>query len=333
MDRTEFLRSRKTGIGGSDVAACLGLNPWKTPLQVWQKKLEEDVTDEQSQAAHFGQILEDIVAKEFQERTGLKVQRITKSIRCGENGWQIANIDRAVINPEIAGRVRIIDDENEIRETGRRITTDAILECKTANQFVQGLWGDTQEFEIKRGEIVTEHQIPLYYETQCQWYMGVTGASICYLAVLIGGQDFRIYCIKRNDEVIEALTKSCYEFWHEFVLKNIPPQPINIEDVKRLYKIDNGTMLEATNDQAVDIGELRTIQEKIKSLEKQSEVLKQRLALSIGESTGLTLGGQKAVTFKQQTRTSFDSTALKKADPKVWQQYKKESSTRILRVF
>ena len=37
-ERAEWLKARRGGIGGSDVAACLGLNPWRTPVQVWEDK-------------------------------------------------------------------------------------------------------------------------------------------------------------------------------------------------------------------------------------------------------------------------------------------------------
>ena len=38
MSRDEWLKERTKGIGGSDVATILGLNPYKTPLQLWEEK-------------------------------------------------------------------------------------------------------------------------------------------------------------------------------------------------------------------------------------------------------------------------------------------------------
>ena len=93
----------------------------------------------------------------------------------------------------------------------------AILECKTASSFIADQWGPSQEAEIVAGKIVTEHKIPIYYETQVQWYMGVTGAKRCYVAALLGGQDFRIYCVERDDDVIDALQSQCREFWYQNV--------------------------------------------------------------------------------------------------------------------
>ena len=334
MDRTEFLRSRKTGIGGSDVAAILGLSKYKTALDIYNDKIAtENPEDNQSQAAYFGSILEDVVAKEFSKRTGMKIQKVNQSIRAGELGWMIANIDRGVVNTDISGTIRVIEDEQKIAELGgRRITTDAILECKTANQFMADHWGPSQEDEINAGNVVTEHKIPIYYETQVQWYLGVTGARVAYVAVLLGGSDFRIYQVIRDNAVIEALQSRCHDFWFEHVLKNVPPEVANIEDVLKMFPNDNGDMQEATNEQATDIGELRTLSERMKELKAQEEVVKARLITSIGESTGLLIAGEKACTYKHQSRNTFDSTRFKKEQPDQYNKYIKTSETRVFRL-
>ena len=219
-ERLEWLKTRQTGIGGSDVAAILGLSRYKSALDVYNDKVGEVSDSEQSQAAYWGTQLEDIVAKEFQKRTGMKVQKINSQL--SRDGWMHANIDRAVVNPEISGNVRVLDEAKQL-ETGRLLTTDSILECKTASSFIADQWGPSQEAEIVAGKAVVEHKIPIYYETQVQWYMGVTGAKRCYVAALLGGQDFRIYCVERDDDVIDALQQQCREFWFERVLKQVPP--------------------------------------------------------------------------------------------------------------
>lgn len=329
-----WLEIRRKGIGGSDVAACLGLSPFRTPLQVYLDKRGELPQQEQSQSAYWGTVLEDTVAKEFERRLGLKVQRLRRVIRAGENGFMIANIDRAVINPNIAGNVRVLDDENKIaRNNGMRITTDAILECKTASSFSTDQWGDTQEYEIKTGELVSEHKIPLYYETQVQWYMSITGTKVCYLAVLIGGQDFRIYQIPRNEEVIQAITEKCLHFWKDFVLAGIHPEPICIEDIRRLFKYDNGEMVEADQKAATLIGELIQAKTETKEAKTKEAQLTEQLATLIGPNLGFTIGGEKAATYKEQTRQIFDTNSFKKSHPALYQQYVKESSTRVMKVF
>ena len=255
-NRAEWLDGRKKGMGGSDVAAALGLSPWRTPVELWQDKRGESEPQPTSDSMHFGTILEDIVAKEFQERTGMKVQRVNYTFADGEDDWMRANIDRAIVNPDISGNVRAVKDPKEGKPV---VTTDAILECKTASAFSAALWGDSQEDEIKAGKIVTDHRIPLYYETQAQWYMRLTGVPVCYVAVLIGGNDFRMYRIDRNEEAITAIVEKCRVFWFDYVKAGVAPEPMDIDDIRHLYRREVGPMVEASAAAAVAIGEYRNL--------------------------------------------------------------------------
>lgn len=343
-DRENWLRERKKGIGGSDVAAVLGLSPWRTPLDVFNDKTAETVDEKpQSEAAHFGSILEDVVADEFARRTGLKVVRFNETIaqnpgcHVGGVGWARANLDRVIVNPAIAKTVRFATEASHALQTkcftrGLWLTTDSILECKTASAYASDQWGPSQEAEIKAGEIVTEHKIPIYYETQVQWYLGLTGAKVCYVAVLIGGNDFRIYAVKPDRELFEAISEKCWAFWSNHVLKRVPPEATSVEDVKKLFQRDNGDMVEASNEVATTIGELRTVRARIKDLKTEQEALEQSLIVALGERTGFLIGGEKAVTYKTQTTNRFDTTAFKKADPATYAEYVKTNTTRVLRV-
>ena len=75
-DKLKWLKERQKGIGGSDVGAILGINKWKSPFEVYIDKTEE-ITEikEAGEAAYWGSILEDQVAKEFALRTGKKVRK------------------------------------------------------------------------------------------------------------------------------------------------------------------------------------------------------------------------------------------------------------------
>lgn len=343
-DRENWLRERKKGIGGSDVAAVLGLSPWRTPLDVFNDKTAETVDEKpQSDAAHFGTILEDVVADEFARRTGFKVVRFNETLtqnpgcHVGGVGWARANLDRVIVNPKIAKTVRFTNKASHALQAkcftrGLWLTTDMILECKTASAYASDQWGPSQEAEIKAGEIVTEHKIPIYYETQVQWYLGLTGAKVCYVAVLIGGNDFRIYAVKPDKELFEAIAAKCWAFWSGHVLTGEPPAATNVEDVRKLFAKDSGEMVEATNEVATTIGELRTVKARIKELKDEQEALEQSLIVALGERTGFLIGGEKAVTYKTQTVNRFDTTAFKKADPATYAEYVKTNTTRVLRV-
>ncbi|MBS6957634.1 MAG: YqaJ viral recombinase family protein [Proteobacteria bacterium] len=336
--RVAWLEGRRRGIGGSDVAAVLSLNPWKTPLDVWNDKLGLSEDKGMSEPAYWGTVLEDTVAREFQQRTGMKVQKVSHQFVDPECGWMIANIDRAIINREIAKKVRPLLDVEEIERyaniTGveRPINTDVAFEAKTAHAFTADLWGPSQELEIKQNNIKTEHVIPLYYETQIQWYCGILKLRGMYLAVLIGGSDFRMYWIDARPDVFQVIKEKCAAFWNNHVLTKTPPEPINIDDVLKLYGKSNGKALEAQGELAIDYGEYARIAGEIKELQKQQDALKTKLAIGMKDNEILTLDGKKVLTYKTQSRKFFDTNSFKEDHLDDFYDYLKESSTRIMRV-
>lgn len=185
MDKLQWLKERQKGIGGSDVGAIMGLNKWKTAFQVYLEKTEP-ITEEnqQSEAAYWGTQLEDMVAKEFTIRSGKKVRRDTRHFVHKDYPFMVANIDRRVVG------------EN------------AVLECKTVNQFGSKEWS---------GE-----EIPDSYLLQVQHYLAVTGAEIGYIACLIGGQHFIWKQVERDEELINLIIKAEKEFW-SMVVNKTPP--------------------------------------------------------------------------------------------------------------
>lgn len=311
--RIDWLKGRQSGIGGSEIAAIVGLNQYTTPMQVWESKVNPIVEDNAtSEPAYWGNTLEEVVAKEYAKRTGRKIQRITTQMRHPDFSFAIANIDRAVINPEISGNVRFKDG---------KLTTDRILECKTANGFSVKQWGE-----------IGSDQVPDSYLIQCQWYMAVTGASICDLAVLIGGQDFRIYTITRDDDLINDLLIQGAAFW-ELVQSRTEPDPVNYpEAVKKWSKSDPSLSVQADDLLVDDLEQIQTIKAQMKELEAQEDALKARVLMALESAETLTYQGVKVATCKTQTRTSFDAKTFEKEHPELYAQYKKTSSTRVLRI-
>lgn len=186
MTHNEWLLDRRRGIGGSDVATILGLNKWKSAYQLWLEKTGQvDLEHTESEPAYWGNVLEEIVAKEFQERTGKKVRRRNQVFEHPLHPFLRANIDRDVVG------------EN------------AILECKTANAFLGKEWeGD---------------EVPLSYLCQVQHYMNVLNKEYCYIAVLIGGQKFIWKRIDRDQELIDMITEKLVDFWETNVIEGVEP--------------------------------------------------------------------------------------------------------------
>jgi len=312
--RQEWLQSRRLGIGGSDVAAILGLSKYKSPYQLWLDKTNRaELDDSESEPAYWGNMLEDVVAKEYAKRNGVKVQRVNQTLEHPEFTWARANIDRAIINPEISGNVRIKDG---------KLTTDRILECKTANQYLAKLWGDEQS-----------ESVPDYYLTQCQWYMGVTGASLCGLGVLIGGQKFRSYQVAFDPELFEMLTDECSKFWNEHVQADVPPAPTTFDDVLHRWSTHNPNQaLQADDELANLVAEYKDLNKTIKEASAELDGMKLQICSRMEDAEMIIAEEKRLATFKYQERNTLDSKALKAAHPDIYEQFVKTSSTRVLRV-
>ena len=314
VDRDKFLAGRKKGIGGSDVAAILGFSPYKSPYQLWLDKTgRSERKESQNESAHFGNLLEDVVAKEFSRRAGVKVQRVTQQLFLEEHPWALGNIDRAVINPDIAGNVRFKDGA---------LTTDRLLECKTASEYMSKLFGEEGS-----------DQVPDYYLTQCLWYLLITGCKVIDLAVLIGGNKFRMYRIERDEDLIQSIFNQVKAFWFNHVIADVPPDPTCFDDV--LHRWSNhvvGKQVEADFEHIKLAEELITVQGRLKADKAREDEIKLKIVSTMQDAEMMISQGKSICTYKEQSSTRIDSTLLKKEEPDLFAKYSKTSSTRVFRI-
>ena len=291
---------RRLGIGGSDVAAILGINKYKTPHQVWLEKTgrtdPEDLSD--NDRVHFGNVLEDTVAQEYARRAGCKVQRRNRPFVHDQAPWLRANVDRIVV-----GQHRV-------------------LECKTADAFtVKGNWGPCGSDEV-----------PESYLLQVTHYMNVLGWDVADLAVLIGGNDFRIYHFDLNHELNEYVAGKLRDFWFNCVIADVPPEPVTLEEINQFYKQDNGEAVSASSE-VLEAWEERQRAAEIKkeadSIVKEQEA---RIKKFMGDNQILVgHDGKKLASWKCQTSNRFDTTGFKKVHPELAAQFIKQSESRVFR--
>lgn len=300
LDRSEFLARRKTSLGGSDIAVVMGLSKYKTPMQLWQEKtglVESEDID--SEPAYWGIQLEDLVAKEYAKRTGNKVQRVNAQLKHHTHNWMAGNIDRAVVEP---GTVARVDKSGKLKGAA------GILECKTASTYLAGMWdGDSA---------------PVQYVAQCQWYMAITGAAWTDLAVLIGGQQFKIIRIEADAEIQQALIEAGKTFWNDCVLAGVPPAPQTSAEVIQLYPQSLADSVLASYSLEQSVIRLKEINEQIKTLEAEQEACKTEIQLALADKDTLVdAAGNVLVTWKsakETSRTDWKAVAeAAKADPSI----------------
>ena len=315
LSRQDWLALRQSGIGGSDIAAILGVSPYATAYDVYQSKTQPLSDEDMNEFAYWGTVLEDTVAREFSKRSGLKIQNVNYLMRHPTHRFAIANIDRAVVNRDVSGNVRFKDG---------KLTTDQIVEIKTASEYVGKNWGNEDSDEV-----------PDQYQCQAQWYMGVTGVDVCHMAVLIGGNKYRQYRIERNQDLIDVLFETAHDFWHNHVLAGIEPDATTLQNAKDKYPRHNpDTTLDVEPD-----SEVAKVFEHYESLKAQEKELKTAITAAqtdlicqIQNNETLAIDGEVVATYKTQVSNRFDSKSFKTDMPELAERYTKQSESRVMRV-
>lgn len=275
LTRDEWLGERKRYIGGSDVAAVCGVSKWKTPLDVYNEKLGLSEPFAGNAATKAGLKLEDTIAEWYAEESGFKVVRDNKMRIHKAIPFLAANIDRKILKPD-------------------GYETPGVLEIKTAGHYAAKNW---------------DEEPPVDYVMQLQHYLDVTGYAWGEFAVLIDGRDFRRYYQVRDEELIAMKNELLTKFWNENVLKQIPPAPINSEDIQTLYsRIEGGKTIEAAPTVAETIEKLRSLKVQIKDLKSIEDELTERVQLAMLDADAMVYNGDTLCTWKQSKDANyFDS--------------------------
>ncbi len=295
-DREKWLKVRNDSIGGSEAAAIIGMNPWKSAYTLWLEKTgqsqQEDISD--NEYVHFGTILEQVVADEFCRREDKKVRKCGL-FRSNKHPFMTASFDRLLVG-ENAG-----------------------LECKTSNAFKRGEWD--------------EGEIPPAYYVQCQHYMMVSGLPRWYIACLIGGNHFVSWVVERNDEDIAALEQAEVAFWDK-VQRHIMPEvdgsESSTDSLKKMYKgghADPVILPKESLELLKRFDELKALKA---DLEAQSKEIQNKLCAMLGDNEiGVICEGdnERKVTWKTVNgRTTIDSKKLKNDLPDIFKKYSKKSA-------
>lgn len=256
MLKQDWLNERKKGIGGSDVAAILGISRFKTALDVFYEKTTNMPEQQENNAMYFGNAFEDIIRKKYLADTKEELIEYPRLIK---KDFMLASVDG-------------------LTKSGK------VIEIKTASNDKE--WG----------EIGTD-EIPLYYLTQVQHYMMVTGRKICDVAVLIRGNDFRIYTVKEDTELQKMLYSKEKQFWDN-LQKGIKPEATTTEDVVKLFPKALKDPIKANDKTIENIQKIATLNKDIKQLEEQKEKIVFDIKNYIGEHDGIQIDGHTVVTYK-----------------------------------
>lgn len=298
LDRSDWLKLRKTGIGGSDAGAICGLNPYSSRMSVYRDKTcETEDEQEDNESIRQGHDLEEYVAQRFTEATGLKVRKSNFMYRSVENPFMIADVDRLVVGE------------------------DAGLECKTASAYNSDKWKDGD--------------IPLHYIMQCYHYMTVTGKKTWYIAAVILGQKFVYRRLEWDDDLISQLIEAERYFWTEHVEKGIMPDPDGSKACDEVLEKYFHTSRKESSIELVGFDERLDRREQILSqiaeLEKEQKQIEQEVKLYMKDNESA-FSDNYRISWSSIETTRLDTKRIREEKPELYQDYAKVSSSRRFQI-
>lgn len=295
ISHEEWIELRKSGIGGSDAGAVVGLNPYSSPYSVYHEKLGLIEAFEGNDKTRLGTDLEEYVAKRFEEITGKKVRRLNAMLRSVERPYMIADVDRVIVG----------EDEG--------------LECKTTS--------NNEGYKFDEGEY------PAYWACQCYHYLSVMGYKRWHLCVLdLFSGKVSVITIERNESEIKALEEIEKTFWEENIKKKVCPAPNGSErcdDIiaEKYPEADDDAPTLDLMGYSKELARLAEIKEQIKPLEAEKSAIEQTIKEALGTSATGEYGLYK-VSFKNSVSTRLDTKKLKLEQPQIYAAYASESSSR-----
>ena len=292
VSREKWLAERRNGIGGSDAATVVGLNPRSSRYALYLDKTGLLPDREDNEYFRQGRDLEEYVAQRFSGETGKRVRRVNAMLALTKYPFIRADVDREIVG-ENAG-----------------------LECKTSTRL--------KKADLDNGVI------PLNYLCQCYHYMNVKGYDRMYLAILVFGVGFWVFTIEKNEKEQIALMTAEIAFWRDYVEAGVIPPADGSDATAEAISAsiggvkDNGETVSLVQHDA-DLSRLEAINGEIKRLEADKQEIENRIKAEIGEAAH----GESEnwiVNWKSSPRKSLDTDALKKAG--IYDNYCKTTITR-----
>jgi putative phage-type endonuclease len=235
------------------VSAIVGVNPYRTAHDVYLDKRGLLPPQPETLGQRVGHTVERLVAELYAEETGAALETSPTLVHPTEP-WIVGTPDRIVV-----GARRIV----EIKWVGWRV----------AHHWTHG-----------------EDGVPDYVRTQVEWLMELTDTDECHVAALIGGDDFRIYTVRRNHDLFAALKEAASRFWREQVLAGVPPTVDHTENARRMLTTlhkDRGEMRAAPAGAWQWVERRIDAEARIGAAEKDLGLANNKLREMIGDAAGI----------------------------------------------
>lgn len=282
-------QDRTVLIGGSDIAPICGLSKWKSAYQLWEEKTGVSARGEQTPEMSYGLLVEPVLRQWYSNATGRIVHVPDDYLRHPKYPHLVASPDG-------------------LTNDGR------VLEIKTSRSSID--WGEPGSDEI-----------PVYYRTQVEWYMMITGMEVADVAVSFAGSMPELYEIPGDREIQEMILDRAMEFW-DMVQRNEPPEVVTFADaVAKFGRSSSIGSVTASEEIEAAVLKLRDIRLQVKALESEEEQYKAAIMIAMADKDTLTtLEGKTLCTWKMSKgRKTFDAKTFEAENKELYIKYLKES--------
>lgn len=194
-------------ITASKVPAIIGVSPWESPYSMWMKMAGRITSEPTSTVQRRGQLLEPAIIEWWREQHD--VEALVQQVSFARDDWAAATPDA----------VATFGDGSQ-----------ALLEAKTAARTDD--WDNDGQTSIDG--------IPIYYWTQIQWQMHVSGIHAAHVALLGPFLEFSQYQVEYDAGHSAAVEAHCREFYDSLAAATPPPLDDTLATYDTVRRINDG---------------------------------------------------------------------------------------------
>jgi putative phage-type endonuclease len=204
----DWFKYRESGIGGSEMACVLGLDPYNTIVRLFHEKIGSVPHRTFDNSKMFmGRYLEDKIADLWTFWDGTEENWI-ENFKNNKVVRQCRRVNGFVVNPSYPWMFGSFDRVQNISGginliTGEPLKTEAVLEVKTISYWAAQKWADA---------------MPLSFLIQVHVYMIILETDYAEIAILQDGNMFRVEKIPRDNELCDRIINISKMFWENRIL-------------------------------------------------------------------------------------------------------------------
>ncbi len=257
-DRATWLAARRSYLGASEVAAVCGLDPFKSPLDIWASKMGLNL-GEDSEAARIGHLLEPILIEDYGRRTGRTMHSPGTLFR--------SDVPWAAATPDAIGTL-----DGDRRD----------VQVKVVGENMTDRWRDGSLYVV-----------PHYTQAQAQWELWVSELQDADVVALLGGTDLQTLPVTRNDRAIGFLVEICSRFWRDYVVtrKEPPPTSKDADTLSAVFPTASSEVRDAVPEMIETIQRRHELSAAIKAAEEERALIDNTIRLAIGAAKGIRYPG------------------------------------------